>query len=155
MRAATRSIVLCALLLATPAGAAGPLVGLVTDVRDGDTIEVEGVAVRLQGIAAPERGDALGRRATRAMRALVAGRRIAWRPDGSRSWDRIVARCFLAGEDIGEIMVRLGLARDCPRYSGGRYAAAEREAGRPIARAYPLPSYCQPRRSGARRHRAR
>ncbi len=149
MRAKARSILLLLLLVAPPARAQDAIVGSVTHVRDGDTIEVEGIAIRLQGIAAPERGDPLGRRATAAMKALVAGRRILCRPDGSRSWDRIVARCFLAGRDIGEIMVRLGLARDCPRYSGGRYAAAERAADRPIAEVYPLPSYCLPRQTAS------
>lgn len=41
-------------------------------------------------------------------------------------------------------MVRRGLARDCPRFSGKRYAAAEREAaddGTTIGRTYLLPGY--------------
>ena len=36
--------------------------------------------------------------------------------------------CYLNGEDIGEAMVRQGLARDCPRISGGRYGEAEVQA---------------------------
>ena len=45
-------------------------------------------------------------------------------------------------------MVRDGLARDCPRYSGGRHAKAERKAaadGATIREDYPLPRYCRPR----------
>jgi hypothetical protein len=46
-------------------------------------------------------------------------------------------------------MVRQGLARDCPLFSGGRYAAAERQAagdGAEIGRTYQLPGYCHDRR---------
>jgi hypothetical protein len=45
-------------------------------------------------------------------------------------------------------MVRNGFARDCPRFSGGRHAEAERQAaaeGAAIGRVYPLPGYCRPR----------
>jgi hypothetical protein len=46
------------------------------------------------------------------------------------------------------IMVRNGFARDCPRYSAGRHAEAERQAsadGATIGDLYPLPVYCQVR----------
>jgi hypothetical protein len=42
--------------------------------------------------------------------------------DGERTYDRCVGICYLQDEDISEGMVRRGLARDCPRFSGGRYA---------------------------------
>lgn len=45
-------------------------------------------------------------------------------------------------------LVRQGLARDCERFSGGRYRAAERQAadeGATIRASYPLPGYCTPR----------
>jgi hypothetical protein len=45
-------------------------------------------------------------------------------------------------------MVRRGVARDCPRFSEGRYAEAERQAaaeGATIGRIYALPGYCRPR----------
>jgi hypothetical protein len=43
-------------------------------------------------------------------------------------------------------MVREGLARDCPRFIGGRYAKTERQAaadGATIGRVYSLPGYCR------------
>jgi len=121
--------------------------GEVTRVRDGDTIEIGEIAIRLQGVAAPELRDPLGREAGEAMRRLVQGRVVECRPDGSRSYDRIVAVCFLDGRDIGAWLIGRGLARDCPRYSRGRYreieaAAAARTA---IASRYPLPRYCKAR----------
>ena len=47
-----------------------------------------------------------------------------------RSRDRLIGICYLDGVDIGETIIREGLARDCPRYSKGRYAQAEEEAKR-------------------------
>jgi endonuclease YncB( thermonuclease family) len=49
------------------------------------------------------------------------------------------------GHDIGELLIRLGHARDCQRASDGRYAAAEQQAqdeGRNLSRDYPLPRRC-------------
>lgn len=58
------------------------------------------------------------------------------------SYDPYIGVCFTpAGEDISAIMVARGVARDCPRYSRGRYAAHETEASRALA----LPGYCRPR----------
>jgi micrococcal nuclease len=45
------------------------------------------------------------------------------------------------GRDIGAELIEAGLARDCPRFSRGRYAELEPEA----ARRLPLPGYCTPR----------
>ncbi len=122
-----------------------PLLGTVSKVRDGDTLVVERTPVRLQGVAAPERNQPLGREATRFLRALVLGREVVCHPDGSRSWDRIVARCYLDGQDLGAALVAAGLARDCPRYSGGRYRRLELRAAGEIRIRYRLPSYCRPR----------
>ena len=52
------------------------------------------------------------------------------------------------GADIAAVIVRRGLARDCARFSGGRYLAAETQAaaaGATIRTNYPLPGYCKPR----------
>ncbi len=49
---------------------------------------------------------------------------------------RTVASCSVGGADLGEWLVRSGLALDWPQYSKGRYAAAQRDAehaGRGIA----------------------
>jgi micrococcal nuclease len=68
--------------------------------------------------------------------------------DGERTHDRCVGVCYLDGADINEVMVHRGVARDCPRYSQGRYAEAERQAaagGSMIQQRYPLPGYCATR----------
>lgn len=122
------------------------IVGPVTAVRDGDTIEVAGRAIRLQGLAAPELRQPLGREASRFLRSIALGRQVRCEPDGTRTYDRIVAVCRLEGRDLAALLVGRGLARDCRRYSRGRYASAEeaaRQAGATITRLYRLPDYCR------------
>jgi endonuclease YncB( thermonuclease family) len=68
--------------------------------------------------------------------------------DGARTRDRCVAVCDLEGMDLAAVMVRAGLARDCPGFSGGRYRGAEAQAaaaGATIGGSYALSSYCRPR----------
>jgi micrococcal nuclease len=104
--------------------------------------------IRLQGLAAPEGNEPGGDEATAAMKAMVLGRELRCDLDGQRTHDRCVGICYLAGQDISEVMVRRWLARDCPRFSDGRYAEAEHEAaagGAAIGRIYALPRYCLPR----------
>jgi micrococcal nuclease len=82
------------------------------------------------------------------MQQLVLGRELRCELDGERTHDRCVGVCYLDGADISGVMVRGGVARDCPRYSQGRYAEAERQAaaaGATIGDDYPMPGYCRPR----------
>jgi micrococcal nuclease len=117
-------------------------------VRDGDTIEVGGLAIRLNGLAAPESDEPGGDEATKAMRELVSGRTLRCVLDGERTHDRCAGICYLQGADISAELVRRGLARDCPRFSGGRYHDVEAQAaaaGATIGQIYHLPGYCLPR----------
>jgi hypothetical protein len=71
---------------------------------------------------------------------------VRWELDGTPTYDRCAGVCYLNGADISEVMVHRGLARDCPRFSQGRYAKAERLAaaeGAAIGGLYPLPAYCR------------
>jgi micrococcal nuclease len=140
------------LLAFPPAEAAkcprGTLTGQVTYVRDGDTIVVGSKSIRLSGLAAPEGDKPGGADATQAMFELVQGRTLRCELDGERTHDRCVGICYLEGEDISEAVIHLGVARDCPRFSQGRYAEAERQAaadGATIGTTYALPGYCRPR----------
>lgn len=131
-------IVLFVLLLVTPATAQDTLTGTVTYVRDGDTIEVGGVAVRLSGVAAPEIKEPVGQEAKQFMVRLVAGKAVRCDLNGERSFDRVIGTCFLNEKDIGAAIIAAGLARDCPRYSMGRYDAFNTAASKRL----PLPGYC-------------
>lgn len=120
------------------------IAGTVTHVRDGDTIEVDGVPIRLQGLSAPERGEPFGKASSDFMRTLVLGKALRCDLNGERTHDRVVGICYLDGVDISALIIREGLARDCPRYSGGRYAADERQAKRTgLHDSYRLPGYCR------------
>jgi endonuclease YncB( thermonuclease family) len=103
--------------------------------------------VRLLGLHAPERREAGGEAARRWMIEQALGRTLVCRLDGRRSFDRVVAVCFNSGGDLASQLIASGRGRDCPRFSGGRYAGDETDAGRRLA----LPAYCLPRRDAPAR----
>ena len=137
-----------ALFLATaPATAAERLVGRAKAI-DGDTLEVAGIRVRLQGVAAPEirhpgqpEPEPGGPEAAAFMARRVDGKTLVCELTGERSRKRRVGVCRLDGRDVGAEVIAAGLARDCPRFSKGRYAELEQ----PAARALTYPGYCKPR----------
>ena len=107
------------MLAASPVAAdcqPGALRGEVTYVRDGDTIELGAMAIRLNGLAAPE-GD--GPAATKPRKqcepwCLARWLHASWM--GDRNHDRCIAVCTLDGADIAAALVSEVLARDCPRF---------------------------------------
>jgi endonuclease YncB( thermonuclease family) len=132
------------LLLALPIGLGwgqqARFSGEVVKVIDGDTLDLaDGRRIRLMGVSAPERDEPGGAEATAALRALAERREITCIDSGERSHRRVVARCFSGEEDLARRLVQIGLARDCPRHSGGLYAADETAASRRL----PLPGYCR------------
>ncbi len=125
-------------LLTAPAAAQDTLMGAVTHVRDGDTIEVAGVPIRLNGVAAPELDEPHGREAKKFMLQLVSGRTVRCTLNGERSYDRVVGICYLDGVDIGASIIGAGLARDCHWFSKGRYRTFNTAQSLRL----PLPGYC-------------
>ncbi|MCP3447350.1 thermonuclease family protein [Bradyrhizobium sp. CCGUVB14] len=124
--------------LAVPA-CGGDLAGRAS-VIDGDTIEVHGTRIRLFGIDAPEAAQLCrdgqgkdyrcGQRAANALADLIDGKLVACDPRGPDQYGRTVAVCAVSGLDIGEWLVRRGLAIDYAYYSKGRYRAAQDEASK-------------------------
>ena len=117
----TLTIALC--LLATPAL---PDVAGVASVIDGDTLEIHGQRIRLHGIDAPESRQLCrlddkpwqcGKDAANALADKIARRPVTCEDLGRDRYKRIIARCTVAGEDIGAWMVSQGLALAYRRYS--------------------------------------
>ena len=101
-------------------------------VVDGDTLEIEGVTYRLNGIDAPEHGQTCGdwkcgADATEALVELVKGRVVTCDPISEDGYGRTIATCFADGTDIGGSLVDKGMAWAFLRYSDA-YAEEEREA---------------------------
>ena len=100
-------------------------------VIDGDTIHIGSNKIRFQGINAPELDEPYGKQAKWALHKLVKGQTIRAIPNGEKSYDRIVAKCFLEdGTDIAAEMVKMGLALDLPNYPDADYRHLETPASR-------------------------
>ena len=136
------SVVLIVGLLGAFAAHADPtiLTGTVTKVRDGDTIEVGKIPIRLNGVSAPELNEPLGPQSKAFMVDLVMEKSVRCELDGSKTHDRFVGICYLDEHDIGARLIANGLALDCPRFGGGRYAEYEVEGA---AARMKLPGYCR------------
>jgi endonuclease YncB( thermonuclease family) len=133
-----RTLLLMSLLLSGSA-MADDLAGQAS-VVDGDTLEIHGRRIRLWGIDSPEssqlcRGEdssqyRCGAQAANDLNAFIARRPVNCSPVNIDQYGRTIATCSVGSTDLGEWLVRKGLALDWPQYSKGRYAAAERDADR-------------------------
>ena len=136
---ATLKVAALCLLASTALADASMVEGTVTHVRDGDTIEIGETAVRLSGLHAPEMDENRGSTSRDFMVNLVHGQRVRCELTGARSYDREIGICYLGSTDIAAELVKAGLGRDCPRFSGGRYRQHEQPEARDRM---PLPGYC-------------
>ena len=113
------------IILAVPlADETNSVSGTVSRVTDGDTFHLLGLdpAIRVWGLDAPERKQAGGSDAMRAMRSLISGTTLDCRVRDIDRYHRIVAQCFLPdGRDIAAEMIRIGVATEYCRYSRGYY----------------------------------
>jgi endonuclease YncB( thermonuclease family) len=106
-------------------------------VIDGDTIEVAGRHVRLEGIDAPETAQTCGtsgsgtwpcgKAAAEALEKLIGGASITCDSRGLDKYGRTLGVCFVAGRDINAAMVREGFAWAFVKYSTS-YVQEEAEA---------------------------
>ena len=131
---------LIALLLIPTLANAADLRGIVSHVRDGDTIEVENIPIRLNGVSAPELDEPLGQASKTYMQELVLNKSVYCELNGEKTYDRFVGICYLNNKDIGISIIEAGLAIDCPRYSKGHYVEFEQSTAK---REIEMPKYCQ------------
>lgn len=129
----TNLITIIAITLLSLPAFANDLTGRAS-VIDGDTIEISGQRIRLNGIDAPESWqicrDAAGKEYRCGKEAafaldkfLAASRPTTCLEVDQDRYGRMVVDCFRAdGENVNVWLVRQGHAVDWVRYSKGRYA---------------------------------
>jgi len=106
-------------------------------VIDGDTVEIAGERIRLNGIDTPEANQSClddtgkrwrcGREATLALRAIVGDQVVTCKGEERDRYKRLIAVCFVKTKDLNAEMVRLGWALAYRKYSTD-YVAEEDEA---------------------------
>ena len=103
-------------------------------IVDGDTLELHGEKLRLQGIDAPEKAQTCeadgravfcGQLAAEHLHDLIGSRALNCAVQGRDRYGRGLARCEADGRDIAEDMTKDGWALADRRYGKGRYDAAE------------------------------
>ena len=91
--------------LQAPSSSPSILSGTVTHVRDGDTIEVNGIAVRLSALDCPENSTQQGNKATKIAKQFQ-GSKVQCELTGAKSYDRLVGYCSIGGSDFGLFMMQ-------------------------------------------------
>lgn len=81
------------------------LTGIVTHVRDGDTVEVDGIPIRLAALDCPEKGTQKGDFATKIAKQFK-GLKMTCELTGAKTYDRLVAYCSVSGIDYGRYMMQ-------------------------------------------------
>lgn len=113
------------------AGGPGESITGVARAVSGDTIEVNGMRIRLNGIDAPTSGKTCGevnisQEGRRALDDFLAERTVSCDVTGEANADGDPAAiCMVEGANVAAHQVEQGLARDWPRFSGGEYAPQE------------------------------
>jgi len=115
------------LLFCSPALAADPIIGVVTNVHDGDTFTLGSQRIRLWGIDAPELKQEFGAHAQKTLQTLIYSQLITCTPRG-KSYDRIVANCTIGQMDIATFMIQAGMAFEATQYSKGAFTHDEQKA---------------------------
>ncbi len=136
-----RSVLLiCSLLCLCWSAFAETLTGKVVGVHDGDTCTVLDAnhtehKIRLNGVDAPELGQAFGQASKRNLSDLVFGKTVNVETGKTDRYGRLVGTVLLDGKDVNFAQLRAGLAwyfkkyeRDVAADRRQPYADAEREA---------------------------
>ena len=91
------------------------LTGKVTHVRDGDTIEVNGIPIRLSALDCPERGTQKGDNAARVALQFL-GSQATCELTGAKTYDRLVGYCEVNGTDFGRYMMQNSTCKVWEKY---------------------------------------
>lgn len=95
-------------------------------IVDGDTLVIKKNQIRLFGVDAPEMKHPYGKKAKWALVSLCKGQMVSAEIIDQDAYGRFTAICTLKdGRDLSAEMVKLGLAIDWAKFSGGKYRALE------------------------------
>ena len=113
-------------------------------VIDADTIILCNMKIRLNGISAAERGHVTYKSCKKTVEKIIAdSETVSCKLTGDMTYDLHVGICAVTKKDITEDLqqkiIENGCARDCKRYSRGKYKIFETEASREL----PHPNYCK------------
>ena len=114
------------LILVQPVAIGQEIISGQASIIDGDTLKIDTVKIRLLGIDAPDKGkdpqSAFYTEAKNALTMYIGQQKISCQTTGDKSYDRLVAKCFLGKTDLAAFMVENGWAVDWPKFSKGDYA---------------------------------
>ena len=111
-------MILTALLITFAAQAVADetvLTGAVTHVRDGDTIEVNNVPIRLAALDCPERGTQKGDTASKIAQQFL-GSQAKCELTGAKTYDRLVGYCEINDTDFGRYMMQNSACKVWEKY---------------------------------------
>ena len=91
------------------------LTGTVTHVRDGDTIEVNKVPIRLAALDCPESGTQKGDTASRIAQQFL-GSQAKCELTGAKTYYRLVGYCEINGADFGRYMMETSSCKVWEKY---------------------------------------
>ncbi|WP_328984477.1 hypothetical protein [Thiorhodovibrio winogradskyi] len=115
---------------------------VVTRVPDGHSLQGHAGRVMLDRIAVAPATTPAGAAARDYLQALTLQQKLSCRICRRGQRTTFSGRCWLPnGSELEPMLVKAGLARDCPAVSGGHLARAQTWIGERI----PLPDRCRPR----------
>jgi endonuclease YncB( thermonuclease family) len=134
LAAAALALSLASSAAAQPTAYPFSLEGRVVGVTDGDTIKIlvgeRQHKIRLNGIDAPEMGQAYGRKSKDRLAALVAGKKVEVLVRDTDRYGRYVGDVLVDGKSAGAELVAVGLAWHYLEYSKDERLAALEKAAR-------------------------
>ena len=89
--------------------------GTITHVRDGDTIEIDGIAIRLAALNCPENDTQKGKYATKVAKQFV-GLQALCELTGAKTYDRLVGYCKINDSDFGRFMMNNSACKVWEKY---------------------------------------
>ena len=97
-------------------------------VIDGDTFVANKRRIRVWGINAPEKNEPAFTASGWLLQALMKDGTLTCKLVDIDKYKREVMHCLIDGLDIAAMMVKMGMARDYAKYSGGYYQQEQTQA---------------------------